>query len=105
MATANKRTRNEVRTKMVEARYVQQIPDGVTLTLSHAEANTLAWLCYRTGGDPDKSARGYADSIAKALRSAGYRPFPSDYPRMTTDSGIHFKEESRAIVEAEEIQE
>lgn len=45
---------------------------GVTLELSVDEAKTIAAVLGNVGGDPLKSARRHADSIARALSRVGY---------------------------------
>lgn len=67
MATATPNTRTETRT--VE----EEVTDGVVLTLTDAEAETLAEITWRTGGNPFHSRRGHVDNIGAALASAGVR--------------------------------
>lgn len=44
-----------------------------TLTLTADEAETLAAIAYRTGGDPDTSPRKHVASVGAALSAAGVR--------------------------------
>jgi len=63
--------------------------DGVELTLTAAEARTLATICYKTSGDPDKSPRAHTDSIGAALRNVGY--YGSESPEYDAiDHGVGF---------------
>lgn len=45
---------------------------GVTLTLTREEAYALAVLFAMVGGDPKTTARGIIDSVADALKGAGF---------------------------------
>jgi hypothetical protein len=65
MASAVKRTR-EVRKTVTDV-----VPDGVTLTLTQAEAETLLMVHARIGGDPMVTRRLHTDGIGQALRNAG----------------------------------
>ena len=44
----------------------------VTLRVSEAEAKALAAILGAVGGDPVNSSRKHADSVARALREAGF---------------------------------
>lgn len=47
---------------------------GIELHLSLDEAKTLAQLIYKTGGNPDDSARKHVDEIGRALSRADVHP-------------------------------
>lgn len=65
MATAAPSTRTV--TKTVE----EEITDGVVLTLTDAEAETLCEISYYIGGVPSTSRRGHLENISRALYAAG----------------------------------
>lgn len=44
---------------------------GYLLDLTQAEAETLAVILYRVGGQPDSTPRGYADAVRAKLSSLG----------------------------------
>lgn len=81
----------------IEKVVVEEQRDGVVLELSAAEAKTLAAICARVGGSPDKSPRGHVGAIDAALRSAGYnwlsREAGADaYALMEGNSSLRFKD-------------
>lgn len=49
-----------------------EIPDGVELSLTKAEAQTLADILDFVGGDPTLSRRRYSDAIKNVLSAAGF---------------------------------
>lgn len=70
-------------------------PDLVKLVLSIEEAQTLADVFSKVGGNPDYSRRGYIDAIALALRSVGvtWNREPVD---MSAATGVYFKDNKYA---------
>jgi hypothetical protein len=67
MATAIANTKKVAKPVEYETR-----PDGVTLALSHDEAQTLIDILDFIGGSSTLSRRKYSNSIQKALNAAGY---------------------------------
>lgn len=45
----------------------------ITLALPESAAEVLGLICGRISGDPQKSARGVTDDIARALTNAGVK--------------------------------
>lgn len=66
MATARK---NEA---VTETKTVVVEPETVTLTLTLDEADTLAAIAGKIGGDPDRSPRKHVDEIARVLAGVGF---------------------------------
>lgn len=66
-------------------------PDEVILILSQEEAATLYRALRRVGGDPEKSARKYVDSMISALEEIGF-PHSISVPELmeTVDGHIMF---------------
>ena len=82
----------------IRPRWVEQEVDSYILTLTQDEANTLASILSRIGGNSELSPRKHADSISRALRSVGvnYRRTPEDalhsdgHPNVAYRSAIRF---------------
>ncbi len=64
---------------------------SIHLELSEAEAEILAFVLARIGGDPMKSPRGVTEVIGAALRSVGVQvPDRDDHPVETMLRAIYF---------------
>ena len=60
-----------------ESKRVEKVP-GLTLTLSHEEAETLLAVGAKIGGDKVGTPRMHIDSIISALRNAGARDYTAN---------------------------
>ena len=69
MATATKLCENKVVEKVVTEIVTEQV--GVSLNLSTAEAETLAVILCKIGGDPYDSPRKNVESMSRALEGQG----------------------------------
>src|SRR5689334_7241520 len=69
MAKATRNTKIEKRTKTIEVE--ERVPNGVNLTLTQEEAETLRYVTRRISGDPMFGPRKHTDAIGKALTAAG----------------------------------
>jgi len=69
MARATRNTKIEKKTKTVEVE--ERVPNGVNLTLTQEEAETLRYITRRISGDPIYGPRRHTDAIGKALTEAG----------------------------------
>ena len=80
MATATKQT--------VPPAPPVEVVKSVTLVLTLAPACTIAVMCAKVGGDPDRSARKNTDSISAALKTVdiNYRDAP-EYHRLSGGIG------------------
>lgn len=85
--------------KITAAKPSGNIPLGtLSIKLTVREAEALAALCQRIGGDPNESARGLFDDIHAALSDMGIDGCTADYIESGSRGGIHFKN----YVEADE---
>jgi hypothetical protein len=77
----------EASVRKVERVVVEEVTDGVMLTLSNHEAEALAVVMRRIGGMASHSRRGFTDAIFHALVTAGV-PFESDNDDLS--GGLYF---------------
>jgi hypothetical protein len=71
MAKANKIVKH-VPTTVTKTVMVEETV-GITLELSVEEAEAIAAVLYRVGGDPNTSRRGLTDRVSNALHGAGVK--------------------------------
>lgn len=70
------------------------VPPTYQLTLTQREAETLAMIGWKVGGDPDQSRRGDVDQIMKALASADVLiDVPTVFDDVGRSCGLRFKNE------------
>lgn len=80
------------KTRRVVTETLEKVPDGVTLELSAAEADVLAVILSKVGGDPQFTDRRLVDEITHALRVSGYcfTKFTIEERRRVLNGGISF---------------
>ncbi len=84
---------------------VQAEVGSVEISLSGPEARALLLILRRVGGDPDTTARRYADNLLNALEGSGINVFSNSASFEKTSmagvqASLYFTDDSRAAVEA-----
>ncbi len=72
--------------RMVET----EVVEGVVLTMTQEEAETLRLLLHHVGGDPYKTRRGHVDAIRKSLDKAGVKLIQAE--AFVMSGSVHFPE-------------
>lgn len=71
-------------------------PDTIMLTLSLLEARALKQVCDSIGGNPNRSARTYFDSINDALITAQVKS--ADHKMIQSEAVLFFLDQERSTL-------